>query len=118
MLTSFCSYAIRWITICFDEQKKGEQFKRDSAVFVEYALACGAHNNQDAKVTMQGCVPSLVKSWRHSSCMDGLDWSSLRCVYLTPLGIPSSFSRNSWILYGLLYGCLFQNTLCERNVVW
>jgi acetyl-CoA synthetase len=33
---------------------------------------------QDAKATMLGVVPSLVKAWRQTGCMDGLDWSALR----------------------------------------
>jgi acetyl-CoA synthetase len=33
---------------------------------------------QDAKATMLGVVPSLVKAWRQTDCMDGLDWSALR----------------------------------------
>lgn len=33
---------------------------------------------RDAHVTMLGLVPSLVRTWRQSSCMDGIDWSSIR----------------------------------------
>ncbi|MEZ5278049.1 MAG: AMP-binding protein [Opitutaceae bacterium] len=33
---------------------------------------------QDAGVTMLGLVPSLVRSWRASRCMEGLDWSRIR----------------------------------------
>ncbi|KAH9614800.1 hypothetical protein KSS87_023003 [Heliosperma pusillum] len=33
---------------------------------------------QDAKVTILGTVPSLVKTWKNSNCMDGLDWTKLR----------------------------------------
>lgn len=32
----------------------------------------------NAKVTMLGLVPSLVKSWRSGRTMEGLDWSALR----------------------------------------
>ncbi|BBN13889.1 protein MpACOS20 [Marchantia polymorpha subsp. ruderalis] len=56
---------------------------------------------QDAKVTMQGCVPSLVKSWRHSSCMDGLDWSSLRCFSST--GEASSADDDLWLMSKIAY---------------
>ncbi len=31
-----------------------------------------------AGVTMLGVVPSLVKVWRESACMEGLDWSRIR----------------------------------------
>lgn len=34
---------------------------------------------QNAKVTMLGLVPSLVKTWRNSACMEGLDWSAIKC---------------------------------------
>ncbi len=33
---------------------------------------------QEAKATMLGVVPSLVKSWRNSACMDDLDWSAIK----------------------------------------
>ncbi|MFC1705683.1 AMP-binding protein [Planctomycetota bacterium] len=38
---------------------------------------------QDARVTMLGVVPSLVKSWRESGCLEGLDWSSIRAFSST-----------------------------------
>ena len=31
-----------------------------------------------ARATMLGVVPSLVKAWRGSGCMEGLDWSAIR----------------------------------------
>ena len=33
---------------------------------------------QDAGVTMLGVVPSLVRAWRSSGCMEGLDWTAIR----------------------------------------
>lgn len=33
---------------------------------------------QDAGVSMLGIVPSLVKSWKTSACMQGLDWSAIK----------------------------------------
>ncbi len=33
---------------------------------------------QDAKATMLGLVPSIVKSWRSTGAADGFDWSHLR----------------------------------------
>jgi acetyl-CoA synthetase len=37
----------------------------------------------DAKVTMLGVVPTIVKAWRASQCMEELDWSSIRCFSST-----------------------------------
>lgn len=34
---------------------------------------------QNTKVTMLGLVPSIVKAWRNSACMEGLDWHVIRC---------------------------------------
>eukprot|EP00899_Mesostigma_viride_P003230 jgi/Mesvir1/12908/Mv25031-RA.1 len=34
---------------------------------------------QVARVTMLGLVPSIVKAWRASGCMAGVDWSAIRC---------------------------------------
>ncbi|MCB0418503.1 MAG: AMP-binding protein [Bdellovibrionales bacterium] len=36
-----------------------------------------------AGVTMLGLVPSLVKQWRSTACMEGLDWKSIRCFSST-----------------------------------
>lgn len=33
---------------------------------------------QSAKVNMLGLVPSLVKTWKSSNCMNDLDWSSIK----------------------------------------
>jgi acetyl-CoA synthetase len=38
---------------------------------------------QDARVTLLGLVPSLVKSWLHSGCMAGLSWRGLRAFSST-----------------------------------
>jgi len=38
---------------------------------------------QDAKVTMLGVVPSIVKHWKASICMEGLDWSAIKCFSST-----------------------------------
>ena len=38
---------------------------------------------QNAGVTMLGCVPSLVRAWRQSGCMRGLDWSAVRAFSST-----------------------------------
>lgn len=33
---------------------------------------------QDAGVTFLGTIPSLVKAWKSSKCMEGLDWGKIR----------------------------------------
>ena len=33
---------------------------------------------QDANVTVLGVVPTLVSSWRHTKCMEGLDWQTIK----------------------------------------
>lgn len=38
---------------------------------------------RDAGVTMLGVVPSLVATWRASGCLEGLDWSAIRCFSST-----------------------------------
>ena len=38
---------------------------------------------QDARVTMLGVVPSLVNTWKTSSCMQGLDWSAIKAFSST-----------------------------------
>ncbi|KAL3691862.1 hypothetical protein R1sor_005513 [Riccia sorocarpa] len=51
---------------------------------------------QDAKVTMQGTVPSLCKTWRNTSCMRGFDWSAIRCFSST--GEASSMDDDLWLM--------------------
>ena len=48
-------------------------------------LHCGAPTGrefgtfvQQAGTTMLGVVPSLVRTWRNTGCMDGLDWSEIK----------------------------------------
>src|SRR5882724_10024639 len=48
-------------------------------------LYCGAPTGhefgrfvQSAKTTMLGVVPSLVKNWLNTGCMDNLDWSTIK----------------------------------------
>jgi len=38
---------------------------------------------QDQQVTLLGLVPAIVKAWRSSNCMLGLDWSGLRAFSST-----------------------------------
>lgn len=38
---------------------------------------------QDAQVTMLGVVPSIVKHWLKTKCMEGLDWNSIKCFSST-----------------------------------
>ena len=51
---------------------------------------------QDVKATMLGVVPSLVKSWRQSNCMQALDWSSIRVLSST--GECSSADDMRWLI--------------------
>ena len=38
---------------------------------------------QDAKTTMLGVVPALVRHWKQTRCMESFDWSSIRCFSST-----------------------------------
>jgi acetyl-CoA synthetase len=38
---------------------------------------------QDARVNMLGLVPSIVRRWRETRCMEGLDWSAIRAFSST-----------------------------------
>jgi len=38
---------------------------------------------QDARVTMLGVVPSLVKAWRADDCIEGLDWHAIKAFSST-----------------------------------
>ena len=38
---------------------------------------------QDAKVTMLGVVPSMVKQWKYSGCMEQFNWNNIECFSTT-----------------------------------
>jgi acetyl-CoA synthetase len=38
---------------------------------------------QEAKVTMLGVIPSIVKYWKNSACMEDFNWNSIRCFSST-----------------------------------
>lgn len=51
---------------------------------------------QDARVTMLGLVPSIVKAWRSSDAINGCDWSHLRCF--SSSGEASNVDDCLWLI--------------------
>lgn len=51
---------------------------------------------QDAKVTMLGVVPSIVKGWRNTGCADGLDWSAVK--KFSSSGEASNANDYGWLM--------------------
>ncbi|KAI4374501.1 hypothetical protein MLD38_012487 [Melastoma candidum] len=51
---------------------------------------------QDAKVTMLGVIPSIVRTWKSSSTTSGFDWSSIRCFSST--GEASNIDEYLWLM--------------------
>jgi len=51
---------------------------------------------QDCGATMLGVVPTLVKTWRHSGCMEGLDWSGVEVFSST--GECSNADDMRWLM--------------------
>ncbi|XP_020582647.1 probable acyl-activating enzyme 18, peroxisomal isoform X2 [Phalaenopsis equestris] len=59
-------------------------------------LGCGFGKFvQNASVTILGAVPSLVKFWKSSKCMDGLDWTKIRVFGST--GEASDIDDDLWL---------------------
>lgn len=50
---------------------------------------------QDAGVTILGTVPSLVKTWKNTNCMKGLDWTKIRTFCST--GETSNVDDDLWL---------------------
>ncbi|XP_030507392.2 probable CoA ligase CCL12 [Cannabis sativa] len=50
---------------------------------------------QDAGVTKLGTVPSLVKAWKNTQCMNGLDWTKIKCFAST--GETSNVDDDLWL---------------------
>ncbi|MBA0678399.1 hypothetical protein Goari_019751 [Gossypium aridum] len=51
---------------------------------------------QDAKVTMLGVIPSIVRTWKSTGCIAGYDWSSIRCFSST--GEASNVDEYLWLM--------------------
>ncbi|XP_065870390.1 probable acyl-activating enzyme 17, peroxisomal [Euphorbia lathyris] len=51
---------------------------------------------QDAKVTMLGVIPSIVRAWKSLNCTAGFDWSSIRCFGST--GEASNVDEYLWLM--------------------
>ncbi|MBA0852629.1 hypothetical protein Goshw_007756, partial [Gossypium schwendimanii] len=49
----------------------------------------------DAGVTVLGTVPSLVKTWKNSNCLEGLDWTKIKCFATT--GEASNVDDDLWL---------------------
>ncbi|KAL6341149.1 hypothetical protein AAG906_032265 [Vitis piasezkii] len=50
---------------------------------------------QDAGVTVLGTVPSLVKTWKNTGCMEGLDWTKIKSFAST--GETSNVDDDLWL---------------------
>ncbi|KAL8484266.1 hypothetical protein ACS0TY_026812 [Phlomoides rotata] len=50
---------------------------------------------QDAGVTVLGTVPSLVKTWKNTCCMEGIDWTNIKTFAST--GETSSIDDDLWL---------------------
>lgn len=51
---------------------------------------------QDAKITMLGVIPSIVRTWKAKNSPDGYDWSTIRCFGST--GEASSVDEYLWLM--------------------
>jgi acetyl-CoA synthetase len=51
---------------------------------------------RDAKATMLGVVPSMVKTWRNTGCIEALDWSSIQLFSST--GECSNADDMRWLM--------------------
>ncbi|CAI9113443.1 OLC1v1014047C2 [Oldenlandia corymbosa var. corymbosa] len=56
---------------------------------------------QDAKVTMLGVIPSIVRVWKTTNATVGCDWSTIRCFGST--GEASSVDEYLWLMGRALY---------------
>ncbi|TKY60008.1 acyl-activating enzyme 18 [Spatholobus suberectus] len=50
---------------------------------------------QDAGVTILGTVPSLVKAWKNTQCVEGLDWTKIKTFCST--GETSNVDDDLWL---------------------
>ncbi|KAJ7537808.1 hypothetical protein O6H91_11G022600 [Diphasiastrum complanatum] len=62
---------------------------------------------QDAGVTILGTVPSIVKTWKKTGCMDSLDWSRVR--HFATTGEASSLDDDLWLSGRNRYKPIFES---------
>ncbi|XP_068310642.1 probable CoA ligase CCL12 [Pyrus communis] len=62
---------------------------------------------QDAGVTILGTVPSLVKTWKSTRCMKGLDWTKIRSF--CSAGEASSVDDDLWLTSRAYYRPILEN---------
>jgi acetyl-CoA synthetase len=60
-----------------------------------------AHFVQEAKVNLLGVIPSLVRQWRASGALDGVDWTSIRAFSST--GECSNADDMHWLMAQAAY---------------
>ncbi|KAJ4972321.1 hypothetical protein NE237_005420 [Protea cynaroides] len=58
-------------------------------------IRAAANKSRDASVTFLGTVPSLVKTWKSTQCMEGLDWTNIKSFATT--GEASNFDDDLWL---------------------
>ncbi|XP_052181319.1 probable acyl-activating enzyme 17, peroxisomal [Diospyros lotus] len=51
---------------------------------------------QDAKITILGVIPSIVRTWKTTNCTAGCDWSAIRCFGST--GEASNIDEYLWLM--------------------
>ncbi|XAR51262.1 Acetate--CoA ligase [Bertholletia excelsa] len=51
---------------------------------------------QDAKITMLGVIPSIVRTWKATNCTASYDWSTIRCFGSS--GEASSADEYLWLM--------------------
>uniref|UniRef100_A0A9I9EAE9 Acyl-activating enzyme 18, peroxisomal n=1 Tax=Cucumis melo TaxID=3656 RepID=A0A9I9EAE9_CUCME len=61
---------------------------------------------QDAGVTILGTIPSLVKTWKDTRCMEGLNWTKIR--YFASTGETSNVDDDLWLSSRSYYKPLFE----------
>lgn len=79
-----CTQAHTYISAAAPFCLQGSPLGRD---FGEFVSAAG--------VNVLGLVPSIVKAWRSSNCMQGLSWKSIKCFSST--GEASSPDDYHWL---------------------
>ncbi|KAG4187031.1 hypothetical protein ERO13_A08G079801v2, partial [Gossypium hirsutum] len=63
--------------------------------FLNGATLALYHGSPLGRVTVLGTVPSLVKTWKSSNCLEGLDWTKIKCFATT--GEASNVDDDLWL---------------------
>ncbi|KAJ7537812.1 hypothetical protein O6H91_11G022600 [Diphasiastrum complanatum] len=102
-----CLFLYKYSLLIWNDRRT-EGYSMDSCHTIKMRRgSMGSFRHQDAGVTILGTVPSIVKTWKKTGCMDSLDWSRVR--HFATTGEASSLDDDLWLSGRNRYKPIFES---------